>query len=113
MSAEISKSDVPVPTGRFNRNRIFFPTALRDAIPDLPTFLGRELTLDSTTGRLTHVPFLPPPFNGPRVQLDFVAKETGKLSGQFTIRVDLAPEAARALAETLTRLSNQAEASGS
>jgi hypothetical protein len=46
---------------------------------------------------------------GPRVHLNLVVKETGKLSGEFTVRVDLEVESARALAATLTQLADQAE----
>jgi hypothetical protein len=38
-----------------------------------------------------------------------VVKETGKLTGEFTVRVDLEVESARALAATLTQLADQAE----
>lgn len=40
-----------------------------------------------------------------------LVKETGKLNGEFVVVVDLQPEAARALAETLTRLADEAEES--
>src|SRR6516162_3770542 len=43
---------------RLNPNRIFLPRALRDAIPDLPTCVGRDLQLDSISGRVTDVLFL-------------------------------------------------------
>ena len=46
---------------------------------------------------------------GPRVHLKWVVKETGKLSGKFVLNVDLKPDAARALAATLTQLADQAE----
>jgi hypothetical protein len=80
-------------------NTIGFPTALRDAIPDLPTSIGRILKLDSINADATDSQLF-----GPRVHLKLLATETGKLSGQFTVRIDLEPQAARALAETLLKL---------
>lgn len=83
-----------------------FPRALRDAIPDMPTCVGRVLELDSTSGAISHLyPSCPP------VQLRMLVKETGKLQGEFVVLIDLQPEAARALAETLTRLAEEAESS--
>ena len=76
-------------------NTIAFPTALREAIPDMPTSLGRVLKLDSVSAG---------PRFGKRVSLSLVAQETGKLTGEFTVRIDLDPKAALALAETLTKL---------
>jgi hypothetical protein len=89
---------------RPNPNRIFFPRALRDAIPDMPTCVGRDLVLDSMTGRGGNAAWL-----GPCVQLELLATETGKLTGQFPVKVSLSVEAARALAETLVKLAEQAE----
>jgi hypothetical protein len=40
---------------RLNPNRIFLPRALRDAIPDLPTRVGRDLVLDSMSGRVADI----------------------------------------------------------
>jgi len=46
---------------------------------------------------------------GPHVHLSLVVKETGKLKGRYTVRMDLVPEAARRLAETLLKLADQAD----
>jgi hypothetical protein len=81
-----------------------FPRELRDAIPDLPTCVGRLLELDSMSAQPTNTVLY-----GPRVHLKLVVKETGKLSGEFTVRVDLEVESARALAATITQLADQAE----
>ena len=80
-----------------------FPRALRDAIPDLPTCVGRVLHLESTTGAAFHSELY-----GPQVKLKMVVRETGKLKGEFVVGVELQPEAARALAETLARLADEA-----
>jgi hypothetical protein len=104
MSTELTKTDVPVPRGRFSRNTMAFPRELRDAIPDLPTYVGRVLELDSMSAQPTNTHLF-----GPRVHLKLVVKETGKLTGEFTVRVDLEVESARALAATLTQLADQAE----
>ena len=83
-------------------NRVFFPRELRDAIPE--QHRGRDLVLDSiTAAAVDHI------FLGPHVRLNLVAKETGKLSGEFTVSVSMEPEAARALAGTLTELADHAE----
>ena len=104
MPSAINLPSKPGLRRRLNPNRIFFPRALRDAIPDMPTCIGRDLVLDSMSGRAgNHFWF------GPCVQLDLLAKETGKLTGEFPLRVSLSVEAARALADTLTRLAEQAE----
>jgi hypothetical protein len=81
-----------------------FPRELRDAIPDLPTCVGRMLNLDSITGNYSVTELF-----GPKVHLSLLVKETGKLKGKYTLRMDLTPEAARELAETLHRLADQAE----
>lgn len=91
---------------RLNQNRIFLPRALRDAIPDLPTCVGRDLELDSISGRVADVFLL-----GQCIQLELLATETGKLKGKFPVRVSLSIEATRMWAETLTRLADQAEGS--
>lgn len=104
MSTELSRKDVPVPRGRLSRNTMAFPRELRDAIPDLPTYVGRVLQLDSMSAQPTNTSLF-----GPRVHLKLVVKETGKLSGEFTVRVDLEVESARALAATLMQLADQAE----
>ena len=51
-------------------------------------------------------------FYGPLVELKLVVKETGKLTGEFVIRMGLQIEAARELAATLTKLADAAEAIG-
>ena len=106
MSTEITKTGVPASPPRFrvSRNTMSFPRELRDAIPDLPTYVGRVLELDSMSAEPTNTRLF-----GPRVHLKFVVKETGKLQGEFTVRVDLQIESARALATTLTQLADQAE----
>jgi hypothetical protein len=90
---------------RFSSNRMTFPRELRDAIPDLPTYVGRVLEISAMDGDSTnHVLF------GPQVHLRFVVKETGKLAGEFPIRIDLQADAARTLAATIARLADEAEA---
>jgi hypothetical protein len=86
-------------------NTIAFPRALRDAIPDLHG--GRVLKLDSVTAGVSRAEFF-----GEHIQLNLTASETGKLTGEFVVRVDLLPEAARTLAETLTRLADELEKRG-
>jgi hypothetical protein len=85
-------------------NTMSFPTQLRDAIPDLPTYAGRVLKLDSISAVPTHTELY-----GPRVHVSLVVQETGKLTGEFTVLMDLEVESARALAETLTKLADQSE----
>src|ERR1700691_3237664 len=104
MPAQISGASVPAPRRRINPNRILFPRNLREAIPDMPTCVGRELVVDSISGHPTRTPWF-----GDGVEVRIGAKETGKLKGEFVITVHLAPDAARGLAETLTRLADQAE----
>jgi hypothetical protein len=107
MSKEVARSEPPARRRRrweASRNTMSFPRELRDAIPDLPTCVGRVLELDSTTGSISRIyPGCPP------VQLRMLVKETGKLKGEFPVFIDLQPEAARALAETLTRLADEAD----
>lgn len=79
-----------------------FPRELRHAIPELHA--GRALELDSITGQSSNTPLL-----GPFVQLKLLVKETGKLSGQFVIRMDLQPDAARQLASELNKLAHLAD----
>ena len=79
-----------------------FPRALRDAIPDLHG--GRTLKLDEVTGLISRGEFFED-----HIQLNFTARETGKLSGEYVVRVDLLVEAARELGETLLRLVNELE----
>jgi len=107
MSREVARTEVPAKKRRrweSSRNTMSFPRALRDAIPDMPTCVGRVLELDSTSGAISDIyPNCPP------VELRMLVKETGKLSGEFTVMIHLQPEAARAMAETLTRLADEAE----
>jgi hypothetical protein len=86
---------------RTKTNHMTFPSQLREAIP-APPMGGRVLQLAGLTGGLT------PSLFGSNVSLKLLVKETGKLKGQYTILMDLQPEAARALAETLTQLADQA-----
>ncbi|HEY1493236.1 MAG TPA: hypothetical protein VGF49_01780 [Candidatus Solibacter sp.] len=104
MSIELTRTTDKVARRRwgFEANTIAFPRALRDAIPDLPTCAGRVLKLDSISGT-------PPDSSmfGRRVCLNLVARETGKLTGEYTVRIDLDPEAALALADTLRKLATE------
>jgi hypothetical protein len=84
-------------------NTIAFPRALRDAIPDLHG--GRVLKLDAINAQASNTNLY-----GGRIHLNLAVCETGKLSGEFVVRVDLLPEAARTLAATLTRLADEVEA---
>lgn len=107
MSKEVARTETPVRRRRGwlpPTNTMSFPRELRDAIPDLPTCVGRVLLLDSTTGAATNNRLF-----GPMVRLKLVVKETGKLKGQFVVGMELQPEAARALAETLARLADEVE----
>lgn len=81
-----------------------FPRELRDAIPDLHT--GRVLELDSVNGIASNDTLF-----GRRVSLKLVVKETGKLAGQFVVRMDLQVDATRKLAATLSHLADEAERS--
>ena len=104
MSRELVRAKVPVKR-RFRlstASTMTFPRELREAIPVLPTCVGRVLELSSVAGAVSHHP----PF-GPRVSLKLGVRETGKLKGQFTVRVDLEAEAAKALAETILRMAEQ------
>ncbi len=94
-----------VPARRLSRrNTMTFPRALREAIPDLPTYAGRVLELHSASGEAVDSPLF-----GARVHLKLGVRETGKLKGQFAILVDLQPRAARAFAATLNQLADDAE----
>ena len=105
MSKELTRKSVPARRRfAFSRNTMSFPRALRDAIPDLPTYVGRALEIDSINGTSSSGGLV-----GGGVHLKVLVKETGKLKGEFVVRMDLRPEAARALAETLTRLAAEAE----
>ena len=86
-------------------NTMAFPRELRDAIPDLPTCIGRVLKVDSIQGHSSDTQLF-----GPRVHLKVVVKETGKLTGEWAVRIDLEVDAARAWAATLTQLADQVQA---
>ena len=105
MSTELTKVEVPVRRrSSFSRNTMAFPRELRDAIPDLPTYVGRVLELDALSAEPTNTHLY-----GPRVHLKMVVKETGRLQGEYTVRADFEVESARALAATLLQLADQAE----
>ena len=105
MSKQLSRTTVARRYRLTPYNTIAFPRALRDAIPDLHG--GRVLKLDSVTAGVSRAEFF-----GDHIQLNLTARETGPLSGEFVVRVDLLPEAARTLAETLTRLVAEVEKPG-
>jgi hypothetical protein len=104
MPTLLSAPSKPTLRRRLNPNRIFLPRALREAIPDLPTCIGRDLELEALSGRVTNRVFV-----GKCVQLELLGAETGKLTGKFPLRVSLSVEAARVLAESLNKLADQAE----
>jgi hypothetical protein len=85
-------------------NTMTFPRQLRDAIPDLPTCVGRMLEIASMDGDVSDLPL-----SGRRVRLRFTVKETGKLAGEFPVVVELQPAAARTLADNLRELAGDAE----
>src|SRR5450759_2995516 len=105
MSKELTRTTVARRYRPTPYNTIAFPRELRDAIPDLHG--GRVLKLDSVTAGVSRAEFF-----GDHIQLNLTARETGKLSGEFVVRVDLLPEAARTLAATLTRLAGEVETRG-
>lgn len=78
-----------------NRNVIMFPRELRDAIPDLPTYTGRVLELESIDGSVVDTPW-----SGPQVNVKMVVTETGRLKGKFVVRLACNP-APRALSRKL------------
>jgi hypothetical protein len=84
-------------------NSMYFPRALRDAIPDWENS-ARMLTLTNIDGNCSHSQV-----RGKRVELNFHVEETGKLSGAFHVYADLEIDAARALAATLDELVKRAE----
>ena len=95
-------------------NTITFPKELRNAIPD---YAPRALVFDSVSGthydgskfsRLLGVPWRG---NGARARLTFVVHETGKLTGQFHLLLDMDTETTRALGQYLLDLADRAEAS--
>ncbi len=102
MSKELARKSVPARRGLYRRNTMAFPRELRAAIPDLHA--GRVLELDSINGHAGNSLLF-----GPMVDLKLVVKETGKLTGEFVVRMGLQVDAARKLAATLTELADQAE----
>ena len=105
MSKEIARKGLPARRRwALTTNTMGFPRELREAIPDLPTCVGRVLKIDSVNGDASNTRLF-----GPSVHLKLVVKETGKLSGEFVIRMDLEAGTARALSETLAQLAEQAE----
>ena len=101
MGTELTQKKVPARRRRARRNFMAFPRELRKAIPELHG--GRVLELDSVTGQVTSNPF------GRLVSIKLVVKETGKLTDQFVVRMDLQADAARKLADTLSVLADEAE----
>ncbi len=104
MSSELTKVGPPGTRNRFSRNTMVFPRELRDAIPDLPTYVGRALQLDSMSAEPSQSQLF-----GPRVHLSLVVRETGKLNGEYAVRLDLETASARALAASLIELADHAE----
>jgi len=102
MSRQLTRKSAPVRRGLYRRNTMAFPREMREAIPDLHA--GRVLELDSINGHASNTVLF-----GPLVDLKLVVKETGKLKGEFVIRMGLQPDAARKLAATLTQLADEAE----
>ena len=102
MSKQLSRTTVARRHRLTPYNTIAFPRALRDAIPDLHG--GRVLKLDSVRRASSRAELF-----GEQIQLNLTVCETGRLSGEFVVRVDLLPEAARTLAATLTRLAGEIE----
>ena len=104
MSTQVTRKRDPAPRTLRRRNTMAFPRELRAAIPDLHA--GRVLELDSIDGRAANTQLF-----GPMVELKLLVKETGKLTGEFVVRMGLQADAARRLAATLTQLADQAEES--
>jgi hypothetical protein len=84
-------------------NTVTFPRALRDAIPEHELCAGRALQLDSLDALPLHTAEF-----GRRVAMRLRAVETGKLTGQFNLLVDLDITAAKTLAQTLLDAVDQA-----
>ena len=108
-SVRRTRRDPALPTLALSRrlrplNTMSFPQALRDAIPTLARCWGRCLVIGSATGRAPNDAFW-----GQRVHIKFQVEESGKLTGKFDVWMDLDPEAARGLAQTLSRLADEAE----
>jgi len=106
MGKKLARTETPARRrrGMPSPNTMSFPRGLRDAIPDTPACAGRVLELASTSGAvaLTY-PGCPP------VELRLLTRETGRLTGEFVVVVNLQPQAARALAETLAKLADEAD----
>src|SRR5262245_3809489 len=101
MSSELLHPGLPIKTPKHG-NLMTFPRGLRDAIPDMPTCVGRVLELSSMTGDAIFTFW-----GGRQVHLDLLVKETGRLTGEFRVTMDLQPDAARALAVTLNELADR------
>jgi len=102
--AEVSRERPGTPASRLKRrNYMTFPTELRNAIPDLPTYVGRTLELTNMRGDASNTPLF-----GARVHLGVGVQEAGKLKGRYTVRIDLEVEAARGLAANLLELADRA-----
>ena len=84
-------------------NRVTFPRALRDAIPDFEPCAGRVLQLENADVGPANSEW-----TGRRVGIKLTVCETGKLSGIFDVWVDLNPEAARTLADLLHSAADKA-----
>ena len=102
MSKEITRGTVSRRRRTAAYNTIAFPRTLREAIPDLHG--GRVLRLDEVAALISRAEFFED-----HIQLNLTARETGKLAGEYVVRVDLLAEAARGLGETLVRLANELE----
>jgi hypothetical protein len=85
-------------------NNVTFPRELRDAIPDHHPSAGRCLKLDSVDAQAAHTVAW-----GRRVQIKLRVCETGKLSGQFDVWVDVQIDAAKALIKLIQGAVEQAE----
>src|SRR5947209_5070324 len=103
MTKQLIRKSGPVQHRMVKRNTMSFPRELRAAIPDLHG--GRVLELDSITGAAGNTLL-----SGPMVELKLLVKETGKLKGEFVVRMGLQTEAARELAATLNKLAEEADA---
>jgi len=102
---EVTREHPGTPAIRWSRkNYMTFPTELRNAIPDLPTYVGRTLELTSMRGDASNTPLF-----GARVHLGLGVQEAGKLKGRYTVRIDLQVEAARGLAAHLAALADRAD----
>ena len=85
-------------------NLLTLPRALREAIPAEPAIGGRVLNLASIDAAPS------PTFRGPRVQLRLLTEESGRLTGQFPILMDLDAASARRRAATLVEMAQRAVA---